>query len=137
MRGSSAVSRIEAGLAARSLTRDELSLALIDARNRTLRWLALFEAAGQLFGGSGADAVPIHLAGHAGWLQEWWIGRNVQRLRGMGLGSGGLRLASIEPVCDRWFGGEPIALRDPERPGPTRRPRAVTSKPPWIRRSTS
>ena len=52
---------------------DVLSLALIDARNHTLRWLAAFEqrhAAG--------DEVLRTAARAAAW-QDRWIARNLQR----------------------------------------------------------
>jgi formylglycine-generating enzyme required for sulfatase activity len=81
---------------------DLLSLALIDARNLTLRWLEVFEQ-------RGADRTPdagrtvLWLAGHAGWYQEWWIARHVQRNCGERSDGQGPRLASIEPQADSWF----------------------------------
>ena len=84
-----------------------LSLALMDARNHTLRWLAVYEA--------GLDACgwrvpmrpelnpPLWEAGHIGWFQEHWIGRHVQRQRGTACDANGLRLASIEPRADSWY----------------------------------
>jgi ergothioneine biosynthesis protein EgtB len=84
-----------------------LSLALMDARNHTLRWLAAYERA------LGArDFVvpqlpelnpPLWEAGHIGWFQEWWIGRNLQRPRGRRADPTATRLASIEPNADRWY----------------------------------
>jgi len=95
----------------RRADRDLLSLALMQSRNQTLAWLALFESA--------ADApVPqppghfepaLWLAGHAGWLQERWIARNLQR--GRGADAGCAPLASIEPGADRWWGTEGLADR--------------------------
>lgn len=81
--------------------RELLSLALIDARNRTLRWLSAF---------SGADAAPARLefdpplwwVGHVAWFQECAIARNVQRTRGA-RGARKPTLASIEPRADAWF----------------------------------
>jgi iron(II)-dependent oxidoreductase len=90
--------------AIRQASRDLLSLALIDARNLTLRWLEVFESReldGPLAAGDARS--PLSLAGHAGWYQEWWIGRNPQRNRGEAGDPAGLRLASIEPRADSWF----------------------------------
>lgn len=75
-----------------------LSLALMDARNRSLRLLSLFEDVKLNLGAS-----PQWLAGHAGWFQELWIGRNTQRARGPRCPSRPTRLASIEPQADAWF----------------------------------
>ena len=86
---------------------DALSLALIDARNRTLRWLQRFEDVGRLAGGADHPAVPWWLAGRAGWFQEVWIARHVQRLRGEAADPQGPRLASIEPRADAWFSALP------------------------------
>ena len=62
-----------------------LSLALIDARNRTLRWIGAFEAVlgqSKLEIEPRADADPLLWElGHIGWFQEHWIARNVQRQR--------------------------------------------------------
>lgn len=91
----------------RSAGKELLSLALMDARNHTLRWLSAYEA--------GLDSAdwrvpmqpelnpPLWEAGHVGWFQEHWIGRHVQRLRGTACDPTGTRLASIEPHADRWY----------------------------------
>lgn len=91
----------------RTAGKDLLSLALMDARNHTLRWLSVYEA--------GLEAVdwrvpmqpglnpPLWEAGHIGWFQEHWIGRHVQRQRGTGCDPTGIRLASIEPRADSWY----------------------------------
>jgi ergothioneine biosynthesis protein EgtB len=86
--------------------RELLSLALMDARNHTLHLLAHFERAIQ--GGlavpqSAEVELPQWLAGHIGWLAEYWIGRNPQRALGPACPADGLRLASIEPMADGWF----------------------------------
>jgi ergothioneine biosynthesis protein EgtB len=84
--------------------RDVLSLALMRARNRTLRWLAAFEQAGELAMVERERFSPPHwLAGHAGWYQEYWIARHVQRSRGARADAAGVRLPSIEPQADRWW----------------------------------
>lgn len=86
--------------------RELLSLALMRARNRTLQWLAAFESHGARAAGC-EDAErfspPQWLAGHAGWFQDWWIARHVQRARGAAADPQGPRLASIEPDADRWW----------------------------------
>ena len=118
MRASSAANTGDAGAQARTAGRDALSLALIDARNRTLRWLACFEAAGTLAGaGLPGDPVPLHMAGRAGWLQEWWIARNVHRLRAEVAGAGGPRLPGIEAGFDEVFGAPADAAGLPVLPG--------------------
>jgi ergothioneine biosynthesis protein EgtB len=80
-----------------------LSLALIDARNLTLRWLAAFEPH---LGGLAPTALvdpPLWLVGQAGWFQEYWSSRHVQRQRGEAADPHGLRLASIEGRADACF----------------------------------
>ena len=86
----------------RSAGPDLLGLALMDARNRTLGWLTAFEGlrwAGEL---AGFDP-PGWLAGQAGWFQERWIARFVQRARGAAADPGVPRLPSLEPRADAWF----------------------------------
>ena len=88
----------------RHADRELLSLALMQSRNRTLAWLAALER---------FDAAR-HLAGGAGWWQERWIGRNVQRLRGDAADRTHAPLASIEPQADAWWGGgEVVSGPDP------------------------
>lgn len=84
-----------------------LSLALMDSRNHTLRWIAAYERA------LGAVAMrvpqqpelspPLWELGHAGWFQERWIARNVQRQRGARCDPSQPRLASILAEADRCF----------------------------------
>ncbi len=83
---------------------DLLSLALIDARNHTLAWLALFEAQGALERAEGG-AAPLWLAGHGGWYQDHWIARHVQRQRGEDSDAGATRLAPADAAIDAWIGG--------------------------------
>ena len=84
-----------------------LSLALMDARNHTLRWLAVYEqalAAKQFVVPLSAELnPPLWELGHLGWFQEWWIARNVQRQRGATCDPTIPRLASIEHAADRWY----------------------------------
>ncbi len=84
-----------------------LSLALIDSRNHTLRWIGAFE---KLLGNSKlevearADASPLLWElGHVGWFQEYWIARNVQRQRGEACDATRPKLASILPEADHCF----------------------------------
>jgi ergothioneine biosynthesis protein EgtB len=77
--------------------RELLSLALIDARNHSLRWAAAFEA-------SPAGATPLLWElGRLGWFQEHWIARNVQRQRGERCDATRPMLASILPDADAMF----------------------------------
>ena len=84
-----------------------LSLALIDARNHTLRWIAAYERAlvsTSMTVPPSADLnPPLWELGHIGWFQEAWIARNVQRRRGDRCDPTGPRLASIVPDADRWY----------------------------------
>ena len=74
-----------------------LSLALMDARNHSLRWAAAFEA-------SPAGAAPLLWElGRLGWFQEYWIARNVQRQRGERCDATRPKLASILPEADALF----------------------------------
>jgi formylglycine-generating enzyme required for sulfatase activity len=98
-------------LAMRQAGADRLSLALIDARTRTLGWLAVFEEL-PLSPQPGLDP-PLWCVGQAAWFQERWIGRNVQRARGPQAEPDGLRLASIEPLADGWL--DPAASRPSQR----------------------
>jgi iron(II)-dependent oxidoreductase len=82
----------------RQAGRDLLSLALMDARNHTLRWFSAFEAA------PAARAAALWDLGHVGWFQEYWIARNVQRQRGERADATHPKLASILPETDAWFG---------------------------------
>jgi formylglycine-generating enzyme required for sulfatase activity len=103
MRASSEALSIDSAVAARTAGRDWLSLALIDARNGTLAWLARFEQAGKLTGDAQQAPSPLLMAGRAGWLQEWWIARNVRRLAGPMASEGGLRLPGLDRRADEWF----------------------------------
>ncbi len=88
--------------AIRHAGRDWLSLALIDSRNHLLRLL-----------GEDPSATAVGLALRAGWFQEHWISRHVQRQRGEACDPAGPRLAGIEPRAEAWVRGE-AALPTPE-----------------------
>ncbi len=81
----------------RQAGKDLLSLALMDARNHSLRWFAAFEPVPEA---AGAAAWEL---GHAGWFQEHWIARNVQRQRGERCDATAPMLASILPEADASF----------------------------------
>ncbi|MBC7601557.1 MAG: ergothioneine biosynthesis protein EgtB [Ramlibacter sp.] len=84
-----------------------LSLAFIDARNRTLHLLAHFERAETehrfVVPQSPAFELPLWIAGHIAWLGEYWIGRNPNRYLGPACPADSVRLASIDPTADRLF----------------------------------
>jgi ergothioneine biosynthesis protein EgtB len=83
---------------------DLLSLALMDVRNQLLRWSTVFEASPRSAQAVAEDALPpLWLLGQAGWFQEVWIARNVQRGRGLHCDASVPKLASIEPHADRWY----------------------------------
>jgi len=97
----------------RSAGKELLSLALIDARNHTLRWAAALEAAADgaalTLSGEAASAVageldpPLWTLGHIGWFQEYWIARNMQWGRGERADPTRPRLASVLPEADAWY----------------------------------
>lgn len=93
--------------AMRHADRELLSLALMHARNRTLAWLAVLEPHATRPAEGLAPAWC--LAGRAGWFQERWIGRNVQRARGAAADPTRAPLASIEPQADAWWAQAPAA----------------------------
>ena len=91
--------------AIRHAGRELLSLALIDARNHLLARLAMLES-----------PAAFRLAARAGWYQERWISRHVQRLRGEAADADGPVLAGIEPAVEQWLDAgapspDPDALR--------------------------
>ena len=84
-----------------------LSLALMDARNHTLRWIGAYEEALETTGLRVplVDELnpPVWELGHVGWFQEYWTSRNTQRALGVGYDPAQPSLASIEPQADRWY----------------------------------
>jgi len=97
----------------RSAGKELLSLALIDARNHTLRWTAALETAagaaaltlaGELAPGVADELDPaLWTLGHIGWFQENWIARNMQCGRGERADPTRPRLASAVPEADVWY----------------------------------
>jgi ergothioneine biosynthesis protein EgtB len=104
--------RLDAG-PLRSAGKELLSLALIEARNHTLRWAAALETADEgralVLGEDLPPAVvaeldpPLWTFGHIAWFQERWIARNVQRARGEAADPAQPRLASVVAEADRWY----------------------------------
>ncbi|HTJ07072.1 MAG TPA: hypothetical protein VL624_17135, partial [Caldimonas sp.] len=100
------------GSGLRRAGKELLSLALIEARNHTLRWAAALEAGeggrALVLDGAPADALaeldpPLWTFGHIAWFQERWIARNVQRARGEAADPAQPRLASIVAEIDAWY----------------------------------
>ena len=91
----------------RGVGRDALSVALMDARNHTLQIFGMLATTLEAGGFSVAQEAdvnpPLWELGHIGWFQEWWIGRNTQRLRGLACDSQPPRLMSVEPQADNWW----------------------------------
>jgi len=89
---------------------ERLSLALMDARNHTLHLLAQYEQAmatgGLTMACEDGLELPQWVGGHIGWLAEYWIGRNPRRGVGRTCPADTVRLASIEPMADRWWDPE-------------------------------
>ena len=103
----------------RTADKDLLSLALIEARNQTLRWVNVIDAAQAEMAvkaaksAPGAAEVPVLSAaagrgsmahwefGHIGWFQEHGIARNLQRQQGARAGAA--RLGSILADADACF----------------------------------
>jgi gamma-glutamyl hercynylcysteine S-oxide synthase len=100
---------------------DVLSVAMIDARNHTLHLMSEFErldpqmrlATASSAALAGDVLPPLWLLGHAGWFQEYWVGRNTQRHLGLQCPPQPALLASIEPSADSCF--DPRLLNRAER----------------------
>jgi len=98
------VNALDDAQAIRRADADLLSLALIDARNRTLNWLAAFEARLALSPGDGG-ASPLWLAARAGAYQDRWIARNLQRQRGEACDPAAPGLAPADAAIEAWLDG--------------------------------
>jgi ergothioneine biosynthesis protein EgtB len=86
----------------RQAGRELLSLALIDARNRTLARMAVLTGQ-DLSAAHGEFDPPAWLAGHCAWFQETWTARHPQRARGESGQRYPVLLGSIEPEADAWY----------------------------------
>ena len=107
---------IDDPLAMRHASAQCLSLALMDARNRSLAWLTAFEAVAPAAVSAlnlAAFDPPAWWVGQAAWFQEYWTSRFPQRGRGAAADPSGVRLRSIDPLVDAWFA--PLALSHRER----------------------
>ncbi len=97
----------------RGAGKEELSLALMDARNHTLYLFAQYQEAleAKHFVVPQLASVnpPLWELGHVGWFQEWWISRNLQRALGSRCSPSHTRLASIEPNADAWWDSSRVA----------------------------
>ncbi len=87
--------------------RDRLSAALAASRADTLR---TFEAIERALAPSRLQVPyspelnpPLWELGHVGWFQEYWIGRNPHRHRGVAADPDAARAASILPGADRLY----------------------------------
>jgi ergothioneine biosynthesis protein EgtB len=91
----------------RAAGKELLSLALLDARNHSLRWIAVYEEAlaAQNFSVPLRAELnpPLWELAHIGWFQEYWLARNVQRQRGPACDPTLPRLPSIVAEADRWY----------------------------------
>lgn len=91
--------------------KEPLSLALINARNRTLQLLASLE---QQLGPElrvpelSEINPPMWELGHIGWFQEYWIGRNLQRHLGLACDPTAARLPSLQAHADRWWNSSDV-----------------------------
>ena len=95
----------------RRADKELLSLALMDARNHTLRWIAAYERAlGAELRVPQLDEMnpPLWELGHIGWFQEYWIARNVQRTRGDACDPTLPRLAAVLAHADRWYNSSEV-----------------------------
>lgn len=102
--------QVHDGQAMRTADAGLLSLALMDARNRTLGWLSAFEELEAADLPPGADPA-LWLAGRAGWFQDYWIARHMQRALGEAADPAGQRLASVDLRADAWFERRPSSRR--------------------------
>ena len=92
MTGAPATPPLQDPSAIRCAGRELLSVALIDSRNHLLRLLALDES-----------NTALQRAALAGWYQEFWIARHVQRQRGEACDPSAPRLAGVEPAAELWI----------------------------------
>jgi len=87
--------------------RDRLSAALADTRARTLRTFGFYERAlrrtALRIPYSAEVNPPLWELGHVGWFQEYWIGRNPQRMRGVAADPEARRGAPALPNGDELY----------------------------------
>lgn len=98
-----AASAVQDAQAMRRAGPEQLSLALMDARTRTLSWLSVFEGI-QWQGPFQRLDPPLWLVGHAAWYQEFWVARHLRRGGGPEQAAqADARLASVDPQADALF----------------------------------
>lgn len=93
----------------------QLAMALRDVRAQTLQALAAWERGL----GDASMAVPYDAQfnpprwefGHVGWFQEFWIGRNPERERGIDADPSAERPPPRLPQADRWFDSSRVEHR--------------------------
>ncbi|WP_047787690.1 selenoneine synthase SenA [Variovorax paradoxus] len=89
--------------------------ALLAARRRTLDLADDFRAAlGDAYPGVAYAPEfnpPLWELGHVAWFQEWWIGRNRQRARGVACAPDHAREPSLLPQADAWYDSSRVAHR--------------------------
>src|SRR5258708_11609470 len=91
----------------RCADRDRLSAALVECRRNTLRTFAAYQeslrASALQIPYSEQVNPPLWELGHVGWFQEYWIGRNPQRARGISADPQALRAAAGVPDADSLY----------------------------------
>jgi gamma-glutamyl hercynylcysteine S-oxide synthase len=82
----------------------QLAAGLRDIRQRTLQVFDAYEAAGALQVPC-IDELnpPLWELGHVGWYQEFWIGRNLQRAKGISYDAAVARAPSLQANSDNWY----------------------------------
>jgi ergothioneine biosynthesis protein EgtB len=90
-----------------------VAAALRDTRQQTLATFAAYERAlgerGFVVPYSGELNPPLWELGHVGWFQEWWLGRNPERDRGVLADPEALRLPPRRPNADALFDSSRVA----------------------------
>jgi formylglycine-generating enzyme required for sulfatase activity len=102
MRGSSATPSLQEAEAARRLSRDALSLALIESRNRNLAWLDLFRQQGRLNGNPAEGPAPVLWMGRLATLQAFQIVHNRHRDLGEEPADSLAHPRQIHPTWNLW-----------------------------------
>src|SRR6266436_6814633 len=87
--------------------REQLGAALLESRANTLRTFACYErslrATALQVPYSAEVNPPLWELGHVGWFQEYWIGRNPQRMRGVAADPEARRGAPALPNGDELY----------------------------------
>ncbi len=99
--------------AARRADAEHLAHLLRDARAHTLATFAAYEDAlrrgGCVVPYSPQLNPPLWELGHIGWVQEWWLGRNPQRERGVAADPDVPRTPPRRAQADAWFDSSRVA----------------------------